>query len=112
MEPGGARVAELWAQGDNYISAVNYAELVSKLNERGMKDTEILAVVEGVPLAIVALEQEIAHAIGLLRTLTKKTGLSLGDRACLALGKSLQAQVVTADKVWGQLTGFKVLVVR
>ena len=111
-EPGGDKVAELWAEGENLISAVNYAEVVTKLNERGATDAEILAVLEGVPLTLVNFDQQNAHATGLLRTATKTLGLSLGDRACLALAQSRKATVVTADKVWKKLKGFDIQVIR
>jgi ribonuclease VapC len=112
MEPGGEQVAQLWSQGDNVMSAVNYAELVSKLNERGMSELEITVVLEGVPLVVVNLDQDSAHAIGLLRKSTKKLGLSLGDRACLALGEILRAQIITADEMWSKLPGFNLLLIR
>ena len=34
---------------------------------------------------------------------TKKLGLSLGDRACLALGIMLKKTVVTAEHLWSRL---------
>ncbi|MCW6035912.1 hypothetical protein K4A83_06450 [Spirulina subsalsa FACHB-351] len=39
----------------------------------------------------------------MLRPLTKPLGLSLGDRACLALGLLLHQPVITADRQWNQL---------
>ena len=89
-EPGGERVTGLWADGENIISTVNYAEVISKLAERGMTDAEIRIVMEGVPLKPTEFDQEAAHAAGLLRRLTKALGLSLGDRACLALARGSQ----------------------
>jgi ribonuclease VapC len=35
-----------------------------------------------------------------LRPLTKFAGLSLGDRACLALAQLMQGCAVTADRAW------------
>ena len=40
---------------------------------------------------------------GLLRVPTGHLGLSLADRACLALGQRLNLPVYTADRVWAQL---------
>lgn len=111
-EPGGDRVIALWAEGENMLSTVNYAEVVSKLAERGMTDAEILAVMEGVPLQIDEFDQATAHAAGLLRASTKAHGLSLGDRACLALAKMHDAQAVTANKIWKKQKGFDVVVIR
>ncbi len=103
QEPGGENVVAMWDAGENLISAVNYAEIVAKLNERGMSDTEVLVVMEGVPLTLVDFDQTTAHASGLLRTATKSLGLSLGDRACIALAMGRAAMVVTADKQWQKL---------
>jgi ribonuclease VapC len=47
-----------------------------------------------------------------LRPPTRKLGLSLGDRCCLALGHVQKAQVVTADRPWLKLKGFDILAIR
>jgi PIN domain nuclease of toxin-antitoxin system len=39
-----------------------------------------------------------------LRPLTRSAGLSLADRACLALGRRLRTTVLTADQAWISLT--------
>jgi PIN domain nuclease of toxin-antitoxin system len=39
----------------------------------------------------------------MLRPPTKHKGLSLADRACLALGQQLNLPVITADRVWKEL---------
>ncbi len=44
-----------------------------------------------------------AEFCGKLRPLTKAFGLSLGDRACLALAHHLKKPVLTADKIWQKL---------
>ena len=111
-EPGGDRVTELWADGENLLSTVNYSEVISKLAERGMPDDEMRLVMEGVPLKLAQFDQDSAHAAGLLRRSTKSLGLSLGDRACLALAQSRGAQAVTADRVWKKHKDIDVLVVR
>lgn len=111
-EPGGDRVTDLWAEGENLLSTVNYAEVISKLAERGMPDNEIRIVMEGVPLKLVQFDQETAHVAGLLRGSSKLLGLSLGDRACMALAQSRNAPAVTADRVWKKQKGIDVLVIR
>lgn len=112
QEPGGNDVVALWADGENLISAVNYAEIVAKLNERGMSDFEVLTVMEGVPLTMADFDQTTAHASGLLRMTTKAFGLSLGDRACIALAQSHSATVVTADKLWERVPHLDLLLIR
>lgn len=112
QEPGGESVANLWAEGENLISAVNFAEIVAKLNERGMSDAEVLTVMDGVPLKFVNLDQATAHASGLLRAATKALGLSLGDRACIALAQSRSATAVTADKQWEKVRQLDLVLIR
>lgn len=111
-ESGGEKLPALWADGDNLMSAVNYAELVAKLNERGMSDAEVLTVLEGVPLTLVPFDEATALASGLLRTATRALGLSLGDRACIALAQARRAVVVTADKQWEKVAGLEVHLIR
>lgn len=111
-EPGGQAAAALWAQGDNLVCSVNYAEVVGKLNECGMSNAEVVTVMEGVPLTVVDFDQATAQACGLLRLATKSLGLSLGDRACIALAQSRGATVVTADKLWAKVPGLDVHWVR
>ena len=102
----------MWADGENLLSTVNYSEVISKLAERGMPDDEMRLVMEGVPLKLAQFDQDSAHVAGLLRRSTKSLGLSLGDRACLALAQSGGAQAVTADRVWKKHKDIDVLVVR
>lgn len=111
-EPGADLVAKLWSEGTNLLSAVNYAEVIAKLNERGMSESEILTVMEGVALEVVPFDQTDAHATSLLRQHTKTLGLSLGDRACLSLAKARHAKVVTAEQIWKKLKGFDLIVIR
>jgi len=44
-----------------------------------------------------------ARIAGALRAPTESFGLSLGDRACLALAQALQAVAFTADRAWAGL---------
>ncbi len=62
---------------------------------------------------VIPFNQMQAYETAKLKTLTKKYGLSLGDRACLALAKMKKIPVVTADRVWGKLElGIKIIVIR
>ena len=57
----------------------------------------------GNSLEIIPLTEEDALVVAQLRPLTKTSGLSLGDRACLALGKRLRLPIFTADRTWASL---------
>ena len=109
-EPGTAMVIE--ALPGATINAVNVSEVVARLAEGGMPGPPIQEAIDGLRLDIVPFDAELALAAGLLRPLTRSAGLSLGDRACLALGMRLQLPVLTADRTWSGLdldVGVKVI---
>ena len=88
-----------------HISAVNWAEVLSKLAEGGQAPGDVAQDLEdkgllGLALVIHPLEESLALKIAELRPLTRQAGLSLGDRACLALGSHLQLRVLTTDRGW------------
>jgi PIN domain nuclease of toxin-antitoxin system len=61
----------------------------------------------------VAFDEAQARVAGDLATQTRHLGLSLGDRACLALGIALKVPVYTAEKAWKKLNvGLTVHVIR
>ncbi|PTD98200.1 type II toxin-antitoxin system VapC family toxin [Pseudothauera lacus] len=91
------RLAE---SSEHYLCAVNLSEVAGWLNERGMPAAELQAFTAALDLQVVAFDRPLALATGLLRTATKARGLSLGDRACLALAKQLGATALTADRAW------------
>ena len=94
-------------------SAVNLSEVVAKLQEWGGSDAAILEVLDDFDVQVIAFDDEQAVAAGMLRNKTRKKGLSLGDRACLALAASRGAIAVTADRAWAEMDDItRVLVVR
>jgi PIN domain nuclease of toxin-antitoxin system len=100
-EPGSERAARHF--GDALISAVNLSEIIGKLVERGASLNLIRAALPRYGLQIAAFDERLAEAAGALRLKTKAHGLSLGDRACLALGQHFALPVLTADKAWKAL---------
>ena len=89
------------------ISVANWAEVLSKLAERG-EDPEVAAaemkgaeLVGGV-IAIEPITDDDCIAIARLRPATRAQGLSLADRACLALAERLGAPALTADGEWAK----------
>ncbi len=84
-------------------STVNLAEVHTKLVSRGGDPDEawedaLSAIQEAVPF-----DEEQARIAGGLVAQTRALGLSLGDRACLALGLVLKAPVYTTDRSWRNL---------
>ncbi len=85
------------------ISTVNLAEVQSKLVDRGLSPDSAWAAAL-VPVAeVIPFTPEQAKAAGSMIADTRAWGLSLGDRACLALGMALQTPVYTADRSWKNL---------
>jgi ribonuclease VapC len=106
-EPGAAKAEALLHDGDAVVSAANVAEVTAKLIDQGLSDDEARAVHEGLALRVEPLTEAIALTAGRLRRRTKALGLSLGDRCCLAHAEALDASVVTADRPWKALKGFR-----
>jgi ribonuclease VapC len=102
-EPGGAVVAEALERGACLISSVNVAETVARLVERGIPDALAAEVLLELNLAPVEFDFATACRCGALRPATRALGLSLGDRACLALALERSRPVLTADRAWTQL---------
>ncbi len=110
-EAGAERVEAVLTGGS--ISAANFSEVLSKLVDKGHDDGDAVAVLDALPLTVLPMDAAQARRAGLLRRQTRKLGLSLGDRACLALAVETGLPVVTADRAWAQLDlGIPVTVVR
>ena len=106
-EPGAERVAEALERGA-YLSAVNLAEVLSKLADWGEDPAEAQARMAQVGLLGAAVEVlpftgEDALEVARLRALTRAYGLSFGDRACLALARRLGLPALTAERAWAEL---------
>ena len=111
-EPGADAIPDD-AVATGRISAVNLSEVVAKLAERGVPSAQIAEVAETLRRRSHAFDAEQAVAAGLLRPATLPAGLSLGDRACLALAQALGAPVLTADRAWAGLdVGLEIEVIR
>lgn len=101
-EPGAEAVEAALAEVAS-ISAVNLAEVVSILSDRGMPTGEIAMAIAALGLGVEPFGEVDAYEAGALRAATKSLGLSLGDRACLALARGSGGRVLTADRSWSNL---------
>jgi PIN domain nuclease of toxin-antitoxin system len=111
-ESGSDKVAQAVKDGAA-ISTVNLSEIASKLNELHTPQTLIQDAINGLELTIVDFNAEFAYKVGLLRPLTRHLGLSLGDRACLALAQHLNLPALTSDRLWKELSlGIAIEVIR
>lgn len=67
------------------------------------------------PIESVAPDRSVALEAGMLRAITDKAELSLGDRFCLAQAKAAAAKALTADRAWAELRtklGIEIEVIR
>jgi PIN domain nuclease of toxin-antitoxin system len=78
-----------------------------------MTEAAIHESLDSLGLEIVEFDASLAYQAGFLRTLTKRIGLSLGDRACLVLAQYLNLPALTADRAWESLSlGIAIQVIR
>jgi ribonuclease VapC len=102
-EPGGKRVHAAIVSTLHVvsISAINWCEVLAKLGQKSpiMTAEKLTAILPGVE--VVAFGQADAEQVAALARSCPQ--ISLGDRACLALARSLDATAWTTDKIWAKL---------
>jgi PIN domain nuclease of toxin-antitoxin system len=110
-ERGHEAVLEL--TGVPLVSTVNVAEVRTRLADKGLDRSAIDAALGFVRMAFVDFTVDHAAISADLRASTRSAGLSLGDRACLALAQERGAVALTADRAWSNVgTPVEVRVVR
>ncbi len=102
-EPGAEVVRAQLRTG--VIGAANLAEVLAKLSDHGLPGTEAVRAVAILGLEVAPMTEAQARQSAELRPMTRAVGLSLGDRACLALAAELDAPVLTADRSWDAVAG-------
>jgi PIN domain nuclease of toxin-antitoxin system len=110
-EPGGEamRIAAPRA----VVSAVNFAEVITKLIERGMPGKDAQRLAETAAYQVIAADQARSTLAALMHEKTRRTGVSLGDRFCLALAQETGLPAVTADRRWKTLDlGIEISLIR
>jgi PIN domain nuclease of toxin-antitoxin system len=104
-EPGHAEARQLCASGA--ISSVILAEVTGILVARHkIPLSEVRSLMEKLIGHVIHFNEQQAFIAAELELLsrTNNYGLSLADRACIALGASLKLPIYTADKVWAQVS--------
>jgi ribonuclease VapC len=111
MEPGADIVDGLVP--DAAISSVNWCEAYGKLRARGVDALPLTESMAETGIAVLGFDELDARRAGELLTPTRSAGLSLADRACLALAARLVVPAVTADRAWRDLdVGVEVVCIR
>ncbi len=110
-EPGAEVIEALLDR--SAISAVNWSEVVQRLLRHGLIFAEFGPDLEALDLAVVAFDRQQAETAGGLEAVTRAAGLSLADRACLALAREARAPAFTADRSWESVdVGVEIRLVR
>ncbi|MDQ3318649.1 MAG: PIN domain-containing protein [Actinomycetota bacterium] len=95
------------------VSAVNWSEVVQRLLRRGLTLAELGPDLHALDLSVVAFDARLAEAAAELAVVTRAAGLSLADRACLALARETGAPAFTADRLWKSVdVGVEIRLVR
>jgi len=110
-EEGSQKLRPLLAEA--LLSAVNFAEIAARLADLGMPTERIAEAIGLLGVEVVPFTAAQALSSGALRPRTRDRGLSLGDRACLALAAERGLQAVTADRAWAGLDlGVEIEIIR
>lgn len=110
-EPGGEQVEPLLGRAS--VSTVNWAEVLQRFRAHGVETAGKRESVEALGISIESFEAEDAEAAAELWLPTRSAGLSLADRACLALARRFDVAAYTADRAWRRAkVGVKVVLIR
>jgi ribonuclease VapC len=111
FELGCERVAQLVPR--SCMSTVNLAEVLGRLARDGRAVDKAIDLIEEMGIAWIDFDREVAIGAAALLLPTVPWGLSLGDRACLALARLRNLPAVTADRAWAKLgLGISIEVIR
>ena len=100
-EPGASAVEPLL--GRAAMSAVNWAEVLQCYEVLGLSTVGKRQDIEALGIEVAAFTADDAEIVARLRAPTRALGLSLADRACLALAERLGVAAHTADRAWARL---------
>jgi PIN domain nuclease of toxin-antitoxin system len=100
-EPGGEVVETLLE--NSVMSAVNWSEVVQRSRSVGVDVDGLRSEVEALGVAVLSFDAVDAESTAELWSAGTRSGLSLADRACLALARRLEGVAVTANRSWRAL---------
>lgn len=103
-EPGAEIVdAALYGASECFVTAANHAEIIGRCLDRGVAVEIVETLLGELGYRVLELSAADGAQAGLLRPLTRRWGLSLGDRLCLAAARRRQLPILTADLPWLEL---------
>ena len=113
-EPGKDRVMAAVLDG-TVMTTVNLGEVAARYALRGAPEEAVRGLRRRLPIELVPVDVELCIEAALMAPATRRGGLSMGDRICLALAKRLGVAAVTADRAWavaGPAVGVRVELIR
>jgi len=112
-EPGAVRVERAIKRGAA-MSSVNVAEVAARLSQDGWSSGDVASVVTRMGIEVIPFDRQAALLSGAYRERTRRQGLGLGDRACLATASRLGLPALTADRSWADVSipGATVVLIR
>ena len=114
-EIGSDVVDELIQDQECIASSVNIAEVGTKLIDKGLAPVHLTRTLKELNVQPIDFDLEQATLCANLHSSTKHVGLSLGDRACMALTQLVKGTAVTGDSAWSDVAdavGIRVLMIR
>ena len=84
-------------------SSVNLCEVLTKAVERDVPVDIVERWLRVSSVTVVPFDRRLAVEAAQLRATTRRLGLSLGERACIALARQRGLPILTADRVWREL---------
>jgi PIN domain nuclease of toxin-antitoxin system len=91
------------ALGESVVCAINLTETITKLTRKGAEPRLVERYLRGLPMPILPWDEELAWESRDLAPLAWTRGISLADRACLAMARHLDAAAMTSDTEWAKL---------
>ena len=110
-EPGAEKVSAVLTR--SCISAVNLAETFGKMVEYGKRVEDMAYQIERLRIPVIPFDGEHAKLAASFWKQTRSVGMSLGDRACLALALHTGLPAYTTEEDWRKCdTGVQVVKIR
>lgn len=109
-EPGAKLVNEVLRTA--FMCTVNWSEVLQHARRVGLPTESLREELEHQGVTLMDFNAIDAAEAAELAGSHPALGLSLGDRACLALAKRLGGTAVTADRAWSQVKGVSVKLIR
>lgn len=100
-EAGSERAAPRLLSG--VMTTVNATEVGDALARLCREPDQVSGVLADLSVGLIDADTDLALSASRLFSLTRRVGLSLGDRYCLALGLRLNLPVLTGDRRWSQV---------